>query len=141
MDEVRLRCVKENNKLRIKIVSPGYAQEANCQFPKDIRLAGREYTVPKEDVVMADTRGKFFYRIKKNNIKIVDSFKDLKIYGDENLSECSICMDDTSNPNICFVIFVPCGHYAVCKQCALQCKNCPLCRSPINQIITKDQLQ
>ncbi len=152
---VVLRCVKEASKLRIKIVSPGYAQDANCQFPRDIRVAGREYSVPRCDVVMAETKGKFFYRVKKNNIKILDKQAQLsqdkeepkfKVYGDEHLSECAVCLRGTDeDPTMCFVILVKCGHYALCDACAHECKNrsgkCPLCREPIEQIITKDQLQ
>ena len=67
VDFVRLKCVKEGSKLRIKIVSPGFSPDANCQFPKNIRLEGREYEVPAGDVSLCDTRGKFFYRVKKQN--------------------------------------------------------------------------
>ena len=67
---VRLKCVLEGKKLRIKIISPGYSSHANCMFPKSIRVENREYEVPISDVVMTDTKGQFFYRIKKNNIKI-----------------------------------------------------------------------
>jgi hypothetical protein len=148
-ETVRLQCVKEGNKLRIKIISPGYAQAANCQFPRDIRIAGREYTVPKCNVIMADTKGKFFYRIKKNNIKVVEPTNekfDVKVYGDENLQECSICFDNINeHPNIVFVIIIPCGHHVCCDKCAYECKEragtCPMCRAKITAIITKDQLQ
>jgi hypothetical protein len=133
---VKLKCIKEGNKLRIKIISPGYNQDANCQFPKNIRVDGQEYTVPKEDVMMADTRGKFFYRIKKNNIKLYTNVDNLIIYGEE-LTECSICMETYDE----YVIFVPCGHYCCCKDCGSQLKTCCLCRSNINQCITKHQLQ
>lgn len=140
MDLVTLKCVNEGNRLRIKIITSGYIQSANCQFPKDIRVADREYTVPKNDVIMADTRGKFFYRIKKNNIKIIDKkeyYSNLVVYGD-GCTECAICMDDEA---LEYVIFVPCGHYCCCKVCATQIKNCCMCRAPIKQTITKDQLQ
>lgn len=150
---VVLRCVKEAGKLRIKIVSPGYSQSANCQFPRNIRAEGREYAVPSRDIVMADTAGKFFYRIKKNNIKVVEKgpsvvlpIAGLKVYGDEDLRTCGICFSDVDDdPSIRFVILVRCGHYALCSGCANHCqlsgKGCPLCRAPIEQIITKDQLQ
>jgi hypothetical protein len=148
---VRLKCVKEGNKLRIKIISPGYSSEANCQFPKNIRVDGREYTVPKSDVVLADTRGKFFYRIKKNNITVHDGpapvdpsldLSKLKVYGDENLVECNVCMNDVlAQPDIVFVIFSPCGHFCCCSGCAKQLKICPMCRAKIGQLVTKDQLQ
>lgn len=144
MDEVVLKCVKEGNKLRIKIISPGYIQSANCQFPKNIRVENQEYTVPKSNVIMADTRGKFFYRIKKTDIKIKEKsipLSNLIVYGDEDLTECQICMEESTNIDIVFVIFVPCGHYCCCKTCAAQLKQCCLCRAQIQQVITKVQLQ
>lgn len=143
MSLVTLKCVKEGNKLRIKIITPGYIQSANCMFPKNIRVADREYTVPISDVAMSDTRGKFFYRIKRNNIKIIDKkedFSNLVVYGDDNNGiECAICMDN--DDKLEYVIFVPCGHYCCCSECAKQIKNCCICRAPITQTITKDQLQ
>lgn len=169
-DFVLLRCVKEFGKLRIKVVSPGFSSSANCQFPRDIRVDGREYSIPKGDIIMTDTKGKFFYRIKKNNIKIIEksnneggivivdpnngviadenqnSYKNMKIYGDDHL-ECVICMDNyDSIPEMTFVILVSCGHYCLCDKCAYNIFNssnkcCPLCRAPIKTIITKEDLQ
>ena len=61
---VYLRCVREGPKLRIKIISPGYHNEANCQFPKDIRVPGRKYSVPRSAISFAEgPNHKFFYRI------------------------------------------------------------------------------
>ena len=37
MEQIQLKCVREGKKLRIKIISPGYIQSANCRFPRDIR--------------------------------------------------------------------------------------------------------
>lgn len=146
---VRLKCVKEGSKLRVKILSPGYSPEANCQFPRSVRLEGREYTVPASDISLCDTRGKFFYRVKKNNIIIHDDsvqnevdVSHLKVFGDENMAECAICMNDTDmKPDIVFVILAPCGHYCSCNECAVQLKTCPMCRANISQIVTRDQLQ
>lgn len=160
---VRLKCVKEGNKLRIKIISPGYASMANCQFPRDIRVVDRIYEVSRNDVTMADTKGKFFYRIKKNNIKIIEVINDevqlslnnkklsdkkfnVTVYGDDDIKECCICFDNIDDHiNIVFVILVPCGHMLFCDKCAYNCKeqsgNCPVCRTTITEIITKDQLQ
>lgn len=47
---VRLKCVKEKGKLRVKIVSQGYHHDDNCQFPRNIRQEGNEYLVPAIDV-------------------------------------------------------------------------------------------
>jgi len=149
---VRLRCVKEGNKLRMKVITPGYISAANCQFPRDIRVNGCEYEVPKDDIVLTETKGNFFYKVKtkKNNIVIHnqvttilqpnnDHLKKLKIYGDDT-SECCICMCE-DNEEIIFVIFAPCGHYCCCNQCAVSLKTCPLCRANINQLVRKEQLQ
>jgi hypothetical protein len=150
-DLVRLKCVKEGSRLRIKIISGGYSPDANCQFPKAIRAEGREYTAPASDVSLCDTRGKFFYRVKKNNIVVVVGgnapgaqidISNLKVYGDENMAECAICMNDTTiKPDIVFVILAPCGHYCSCNECAIKLKNCPMCRANIGQIVTREQLQ
>ena len=148
---IRIKCCLEKNKLRIKIVSAGYSSDANCQFPKNIRIEGRQYLVPKADITLANTKGKFFYRIKKNNITICSNSLEpelcidltkLKIYGDENIAECCICMNDIeSKSDIVFIIIAPCGHYCCCNDCVKELKQCPMCRADIGQIVTKDQLQ
>jgi hypothetical protein len=133
---VTLKCFKENNRLRIKIITPGYIQSANCMFPKNIRVEGQEYTVPVEDIVMADTKGKFFYRIKKNNITLKNNLDNLVVYGGD-CEECAICMETYDE----YMIFVPCGHYCCCRDCSKQIKQCCMCRVDIKHVITRDQLQ
>jgi len=138
MSLITLKCVKENNKLRIKITSPGFASQANCQFPKNIRIENQEYTVPQQDITMSDTKGKFYYRVKKNNIKLIDKLDLTKlVVYNQDLTECGICLDNYDE----YVIFVPCGHMISCKFCAAHLKQCCLCRADIKQVITKDQLQ
>ena len=67
---VRLRCVKEGSRLRVKIISAGYNNNANCQFPRNIRLVDREYLVPIHAISFSEGAGrKFFYRVSKNYIK------------------------------------------------------------------------
>lgn len=148
-DKVRLKCVEERGKLRVKILSKGFAHDANCQFPRAIREEGREFLVPRGDISMVETKGKFFYRVKKNNIEIVptkpsqqpqSNLKDLKVYEDPELQECVICMDE-KDPVAGFMIFVSCGHCCTCKKCSEKLKQCPMCRAPISQKITKEQLQ
>ena len=70
---VYLKCVKEGSKLRIKIISPGYHNESNCQFPKDIRVPERRYSVPRSAISFSEgPNHKFFYRINKAFIKILN---------------------------------------------------------------------
>lgn len=147
-DIVRLKCVKDGRKLRVRIISPGYNPEANCQFPRAIRVEGREYTVPRTAITFAESaQRKFFYRVKKNDITIAaesattEPVGDIKIFnGGEDQGECIICMDTEKD-----VVFAPCGHYCCCRSCATSVKGgnstCPLCRTMIQQIVGRDQLQ
>lgn len=155
---VRLRCVKEGSKLRVRIISAGYNPRANCQFPRAIRAAGREYTCPAEDIKFAESsHHKFFYRVNKKNVIVVNDNNDnnlgnnnnneelavdlanLKIYGTDS-KKCCVCMDENKDS-----IFHPCGHYYCCGTCAntLMIKRmpCPICRAKITQIVSHDQLQ
>lgn len=143
MDTVRLRCVKEGSRLRVRIVSPGYSPIANCQFPRDIRVDGREYEVPAGDIQLTEHHAsrKFFYRVGKSNIRVVEpavANTSLKVYGDPDA--CAICFDDE---NVDFVVFAPCGHCACCSNCGerVKSKGCPICRASIQRIVKKDELQ
>lgn len=149
---VRLRCIKHKSKLRVRIISVGYNPNANCSFPKAIRVEGREYTCPASDVTFSESPyHKFFYRIKKNNIKIIEKsgnlnndntvdLSSLKIYKDDSDMDCCICMDVEKDS-----IFFSCGHFYCCGTCAntLMIRNdpCPICRAPITKVIHKSQLQ
>lgn len=145
IEEVRLKCVKEAGKLRVKIISPGYSHSANCQFPRNIRVEGREFLVPKDEVKFVNTKGKFFYRVMKNirvandNVEINNkaNIKDLKVFRDEESTDCAICMVE----NLELVIMYPCGHMYTCAACSKGCKTCPICRGPVQQIVTQAELQ
>jgi hypothetical protein len=55
------------------------------------------------------------------------------IGGDTDIDECTICMDALAD-----VMFFPCRHSGVCKQCAEHIRSeqrtCPFCRSPIQHL-------
>ena len=143
---VRLKCVKIGSKLRVRILTPGYFTNANCQFPKDLRVEGRMYDVDV-DAVKLVTRNKNFYSItKKSAIKIVsdvDALTDLlnetkiniTIYEDNSSDDCAICMTEEK----CMII-VPCGHYYTCASCTELIKKCPICRCGITKSINKSQM-
>ena len=144
-EQVILQCVKVGSKLKVRIISPGFQKEANCQFPRAIREEGRKYSVPLCDIKFAESaRHKFFYRVGKNNIKIlgeVEDLENLKIYEDTDESECIICMAAEKD-----VVFAPCGHYCSCETCASQIKfggggKCPMCRTKITALVKRDQIQ
>jgi len=151
MDEVILECVREGSKLRVRIKSRGYHNDANCQFPRDIRVDGRKYSVPSSAITFVERSNlKFFYRINKNYIKILpeDSNVDpvtntvvnLKIYEDTSETTCIICFTNEKD-----VVYSTCGHYCSCYDCAVLVKKtqgkCPMCRAHIAAIVKRDQIE
>lgn len=136
---VSLICVREGSRLRIRITSDGYYNDANCMFPKNLRVEGAKYVVPVGDVSLVTRTNKYFYSIKKNNIKVIESAINketvTKIYEDLDVSECAICLDSPKN-----IIIRPCGHFYLCAICAQSVTNCPICRAKITGLITKDMM-
>jgi hypothetical protein len=143
---VRLKCVKAGSKLRVRIISPGYNPDANCQFPRAIRVEGREYTAPADAITFSEDRNKkFFYRVKKSAITVVEGAATGagavdKVYGDDAIDmDCVVCMAFQKD-----VVFAPCGHYCCCSTCATTVKtrqgNCPICRGRIQQVVRRDQI-
>ncbi len=142
MSFVKLKCVKEGGKLRVKITSPGYSNIANCRFPRNLRKEGLEYLVHENDISMINSNGKFFYSIRNSNIQILHEridVKDLKIFGEieDTNPECNVCLQEMEE----LVIFSPCGHYCSCSQCAQRLSKCPMCRHPIITVVFKKDLQ
>jgi hypothetical protein len=64
-DHVFLQCVAEGSRLRVRIISPGYFNDANCQFPRSIREEGRYFSVPASSVRLAYSRNSYFYRVSQ----------------------------------------------------------------------------
>ena len=113
-------------RLRVHINNANYLREANCQFPRAIRVSGQMYEAPATSIsVRRGSGGTLFYHVHPKSIRVVST---IKIYGSEN-TECCICLTD-----ICTRIFVPCGHFCVCATCASRVTTCPLCRAPIQRI-------
>lgn len=54
---VIVKCVREGEHLRIRVVSPGYNPDWNVQFPKNIREDGATYTVEE---IKESARGGFY---------------------------------------------------------------------------------
>lgn len=74
---VILKCIAEGSRLRMKIISNGYIRYANCQCPRDIRIANRYYKCSPADVSLVNTRGSYFYHIRKNGIQIIPETNDI----------------------------------------------------------------
>lgn len=137
---VDLICVKKNGKLRVRILSEGYYGDANCQFPKDLRVENRRFRVPAENINLITLKGKYYYSVKKkNSIQIIESeesdFSGLKIYEDNQNNECAICLCNAKD-----TVFFPCGHFYCCNECSDNLINCPICRSKITNKINKSMI-
>lgn len=162
---VFLKCVQEGSRLRVKILSPGYLNQTNCQFPRSIRSVGTCYTCPDTAITLVSIRGTYYYRVNKNAVtvldRVYDSFEDYfhenpneisdnrvadskrsselpqQVFTDADNPDCSICLTEGKS-----VIYVPCGHFVSCKDCDrnLKKRTCPICRQSISHTITPDQM-
>lgn len=139
---VLLECVEEGSKLRVKMKSNGYLIGSNCQFPRDLRVKGRLFKVPKDHVKLMTMRGKYFYSIKnKSVIEIIENvatmdnvlLENIKIFEDETSKDCSVCLCSEKD-----TVFLPCGHFHTCSECSKMVSNCPICRIPICNRIHKN---
>ena len=145
-NKVILKCIKEGSRLRVRILNQGYYNNANCQFPKNIRLEGRYYKVSPKYITLITRTNKYFYNVKNVNIEILDNydennvnmmdkafFENITIYEDSDNNECCICLDSQKDS-----VFIPCGHYYCCMNCAHRIEKCPICRSSISNFINKE---
>lgn len=143
-DTVYLQCVNEKNKIRVRIISKGYNKNANCQFPRNLRVPGRKFSVPASSIKVASGRaGTFFYRVSNKSITIVNDEQipntntqmPSTIYESET---CCVCMDLA-----CDIVMVDCGHLCMCHECSPRYieSTCPMCRSYIQSRIHKNQLE
>jgi len=144
---IYLKCVKEGSKLRVKIISPGFFNDANSQFPKNIRVENRLYSVPRNAISFVEgPQRKFFYRInpRANIVILEEESREIpqKIFEDPEVTECIICMSKYKD-----TVFANCGHYVCCEECSLKIftgdplqggKKCPVCRSKISYLVKKE---
>ena len=150
---VYFQCVSDGPKLRVRIISPGYNREANCQFPRAIRVPGRKYSAPASYLRFArGSAGKFFYRVRKAGITVLDDGVEVKfraddvkvkldkVYGEEDDPTCVICLSEERS-----VVIVPCGHYCMCTDCAghiaHSTQKCPMCRGRVDLVVTRENIQ
>src|SRR3954464_328375 len=86
---VSLECVLDGRKLRMRITSPGYRVGANCQCPRDIRVAGAKYQVPAGAISLRAPRSTYFYHIKGKVTRVADEdiaamlagLSELRVFG------------------------------------------------------------
>lgn len=136
-DKVYLKCMKIGQKLRVRIISDGYNKNSNCQFPRNLRIEDRIFTVSPSSIILASSRNTHFYRIGKPiTIENEEVILPQYIYTDDD-PDCIVCLT-----NVKEVIFVPCGHFNTCSDCNLKLvkRNCPICRQTIINTITPDMM-
>jgi hypothetical protein len=143
-DFVILECVKEGSKLRVKMKTPGYLVDANCQFPRDLRIEGRKFKVPTSHIKLMTQSGKYFYSVKNKSViqiitddelaekTIEEMIANTRVYEDTDIMECSVCLCNEKS-----IVFIPCGHFYTCRECSGQLKTCPICRAEITESIDK----
>ena len=145
---VEFECVAEGSRLRVRIVTPGYAPGANCQFPRAIRAAGARFVAEAAAVHVAQSRGRYFYRVTPGAIRVLAgappgvadgappglAARPAAIFADDDPT-CSVCLDAPKS-----LVFIPCGHYHTCADCfagmqrsagAPLTLRCPICRQQV----------
>lgn len=152
---VLFRCVRERSKLRVKILTAGYMNEANCQFPRDIRKEGCYFKVKALNIRLISTRGKYYYSVSRGAVEVLGDSPDshefqgvktvdgspataaslaanITVFEDDRTDDCCICMCESKS------IVFNCGHLYTCKACSLLVHSCPICRQRITQRIGKE---
>ena len=92
MEYVELKCIKEGSKLRVRILSPGYLANANCQFPRDIRIEGLRYKVNYPDLFrlyLTEPKNIVFYPFGK--------YYHACIHCAKLVNNCPMCMKKIEN--------------------------------------------
>lgn len=139
-EDVYLQCIRENSKLRVRIITNDYFQDPNCQFPKALRAENQIYRVPAKDIRLVETRYRDFYRIGKKNIRLVEENigqEAVQIYTTEEDDTCCVCLDNKK-----YYVYFTCGHWYVCRTCHLSLvkhnggvQKCVICRAKILKAI------
>ena len=124
---VTLTCVKEGSKLRVKILSEGYIQHANCQFPRHLREEGAMYYIDSIYIKLIISRGRYFYSVKTR-----DQITVVTVYENTDEPDCAVCLSALKD-----TVFVPCGHYYCCLSCSQRLDKCPICRSVVSSRIAR----
>jgi hypothetical protein len=132
-DRVEIYVKQFCGKLRVRINNPNYLMEANCQFPRHLRVEGAKWTVPSTSIRLSQTKGKHFYRISTYDLQKVPSFTVVFVE-----PECVVCLGEKD------YIYSPCCHFVCCKECTEKIREstntCPMCRSNIDSIVDKKNL-
>lgn len=122
-----LRCVKENNRLTLKVLNNiTYFKRLNYSLSRKIKKEeGAYYYI---DLSPDKFSSKHNYN-KKRFINVIDEYpKNKNMFISET---CVICLERSSK-----VILLRCGHLCLCFNCFMEnITACPLCRINISNIV------
>lgn len=136
---VRLKCVSEKGRLRVKIISTGYSSNANCKFPRNIRIEGKEWEVPATAVKLQG-KGKFYYVVGTKELREVQKeVRVAEVFDVMEGGECVVCTEVISEDAM--IILSPCGHKCGCMTCMSKLKDCPICRTQIQHRVMRSELE
>eukprot|EP00767_Chilomastix_cuspidata_P002537 gnl/Chilomastix_cuspidata/2661.p2 GENE.gnl/Chilomastix_cuspidata/2661~~gnl/Chilomastix_cuspidata/2661.p2 ORF type:complete len:240 (+),score=68.30 gnl/Chilomastix_cuspidata/2661:39-722(+) len=147
---VYFRCVRENSRLRVRIITPGYSPVANCQFPRAIRQEGRVYTAPASQITFGyGSAGTLFYKVRPSLIRVASEteteidLSSIKIFDVSDEPECIVCMCEEKD-----AVFIPCGHFCTCMGCYEELvrtsgfgAKCPICRQAIQSAVARADIK
>jgi E3 ubiquitin-protein ligase XIAP len=72
-----------------------------------------------------------FFETENNLIKKVVLLEQFDMDNDKDFDlKCNICLINKKN-----VAYEPCGHVSSCRSCASRMNTCPICRTPISDIL------
>jgi len=122
---------KVRKALEIRMRKAGYS------FPDSESLANAALEIPDFDgnekriegtVTVEETNSSSVQMKENENVQIIPKIKpsNERESRDDDLRMCKVCMDREMN-----VVFLPCGHFVACVDCASVMDNCPVCRTKI----------
>ena len=125
VNEVELLCTKKTTgkreKLVVRVITKGYSQQLNCQFPRKIRSPGALFKTSSNNILLRRRKKKYFYMY--TGPKDITPSSHITVYDDGADSVCAICMDAAPDSAL-----APCGHAQFCNQCISKLITCPICK-------------
>lgn len=137
-----VQCVEEENRIKVKIISPGYSNKLNCTFPAHLKIKGALYSIKSMDLKLSSNSKFYVIKNKRKTIHRIRAWPlERKIHAEET---CVICLTN----KVCCVL-LGCGHLCFCFGCfvkyvnnALICNcgcqkkhpDCPICRTKRNKV-------
>lgn len=96
----------------------------NFELPPGMRRVIARYTV----LALPDNKYNEYFEIPLDTLVAIRIMQNGQ---EEILQPCIACMEKTRD-----VIIIPCNHCIVCHECVLKSHSCPMCRGPIEDIIS-----